>query len=146
MFLVVHHSNELIIKGAIVNKRLSFGYFKIHDNNIVEIIVDQGIKMSLEMVEECHEFIRQCRLDDFALLINRVNQYDYSFEAKLSVASHENVKAIAFVYYHENCKTLTESLIALRAHDGWNTRLFHGLELGWQQALTWLKQELAVEV
>ena len=129
-----------------MNKRLSFGYFKIHDNNIVEVIVDQGITMSLEMVEECHDFIGQYCLEDFALLINRVNQYNYSFEAKLSVASYENIKAIAFVYYNDDCKSLTENLVELRAHDEWNTQLFYGLEFGWQQALTWLKQELTVEV
>ena len=45
----------------------------------------------------------------------------------------------------DRCKTLFEQLNVTRANDNWNSRLFSGLELEWQQALNWLEQELLPE-
>ncbi len=126
--------------------RLSFGCFSILSDNIVEVVVDEGVEMSLEMIDECHHFIVSHFKEDFGMLINRVNNYTYSYEAKLSIASYENLKALAFVYYSESSKAVSENLYQLRSLDQWNYKLFSGLELGWQQAFDWLQQELSVKV
>jgi hypothetical protein len=122
--------------------RLSFGYFKILADNMLEVVADEGVEMTLEMIEECHQFVDTHFTDDFGMLVNRVNDYTYSFEAKLSIASYQYLKAIAFVYYSSDSKKATEELYQLRAFDEWNFRVFSGLELGWQQAFDWLQQEL----
>lgn len=122
--------------------RLSFAYFNILSNDIVEVVVDENIEMTLEMVEECHQFINTHFQEKFAMLINRVNNYTYTYEAKLSIAAYENLIAMAFVYYSEESKVITENLSTLRSLDQWNYRIFSGLELGWQQAFDWLQQEL----
>ncbi|GHE98929.1 hypothetical protein [Thalassotalea profundi] len=127
-----------------MKQRLSFAYFTLLEDNIVEVIVDENIEMTLEMVEECHQFIDKYCPDDFALLINRVNHYDYSYEAKLSLASYENLKAIAFVYYTAESKNQVNQLAKIRAHDAWNVQTFAGLNMGWQEAYNWLQQELLV--
>lgn len=123
--------------------RLSFAYFNILSDNIVEVVVDENIEMTLEMVEECHQFIHTHFQESFAMLINRVNNYSYTYEAKLSIAAYENLTAMAFVYYSEESKKIAENLLALRVFDQWNYRIFSGVELGWQQAFDWLQQELA---
>ncbi|GLX77900.1 hypothetical protein tinsulaeT_12400 [Thalassotalea insulae] len=123
--------------------RLSFAYFNILSDNIVEVVVDEGIEMSLEMIDECHHFIEDHFKEAFGMLINRVNNYTYSYEAKLSIASYQHLKAIAFVYYSECSKAISENLYQIRSLDQWNYRLFSGLELGWQQAFDWLQQELS---
>lgn len=122
--------------------RLSFGYFTLLAENIVEVIIDDDIELSLEMVEECDQFFKAHIFGEFGMLINRINEYSYSYEARLSIGSYQGLKAIAFVYYTDECKKLVEGLNAARAYDNWNSQLFSGLELGWQQALTWLEQEL----
>ncbi len=122
--------------------RLSFAYFNILSNDIVEVVVDENIEMTLEMVEECHQFIETHFQEKFAMLINRVNNYSYTYEAKLSIAAYENLIAMAFVYYSEESKAIAENLSTLRSFDQWNYRFFSGLELGWQQAFDWLQQEL----
>ncbi|MDG1750714.1 MAG: hypothetical protein P8I03_03510 [Thalassotalea sp.] len=122
--------------------RLSFGHFNILSENILEVVADEGVEMTLEMIEECHQFVDKHFADDFGMLVNRVNNYTYSFEAKLSIASYAHLKAIAFVYYSPDSKDVTEDLYQLRAFDEWNFRAFSGLELGWQQAYNWLQQEL----
>lgn len=125
-----------------MKQRLSFAYFTLLDNNIVEVVVDENVEMTLEMVEECHQFIDKYCPEDFALLINRVNKYNYSYEAKLSLASYANLKAIAFVYYSPEDKETIKKLSKMRAHDDWNVQLFSGLNMGWQDALNWLHHEL----
>jgi hypothetical protein len=122
--------------------RLSFAYFNKLAGNILEIVVDDKIEISLEMIEECHQFITDHFPHEFGLLINRVNNYTYSYEAKLSIASHDKLKAMAFVYYSQQGKLLTEKLTEVRANDAWNWRIFSGVELGWQQAYSWLQQEM----
>lgn len=122
--------------------RLSFGYFTLLAENIVEVCIDDGIELSLEMIEECDQFFKAHIFGDFGMLINRINEYSYSYEAQLSVGSYQGLKAIAFVYYTEECKSLVEKLNLTRASDNWNSQIFSGLELGWQQALGWLKEEL----
>jgi hypothetical protein len=125
--------------------RLSFGYFTLLAENIVEVVIDDGIELSLEMVEECDQFFKAHIFGEFGMLINRINEYSYSYEAQLSIGSYQGLKAIAFVYYTDECKTLFEQLNVTRANDNWNSRLFSGLELEWQQALNWLEQELLPE-
>jgi len=125
--------------------RLSFGYFTLLAENIVEVCIDDGVELSLEMVEECDEFFKAHIFGDFGMLINRINNYSYSYEAQLSIGSYQGLKAIAFVYYNDECKALVEELKVVRALDNWNSKLFSGLELGWQQALAWLEQELLAD-
>ncbi|GAA5137717.1 hypothetical protein [Thalassotalea piscium] len=127
-----------------MKQRLSFAYFTLLSDNIVEVVVDEGVEMSLEMVEECHQFIEKYCPDDFALLVNRVNQYDYSYEAKLTLASYANLKAIAFVYYTPDGKETINKLSKARSHDDWNMKTFAGLNMGWPDAFDWLQQELLV--
>ena len=129
-------------KGVVMKHRLDFAYFSILPNNIVEVVIDNGITLSLEMIETCHQFITTHIKDDFSFLINDIHDYSIEFEAKLSLASHEHLKAIAFVYYNQRSQTAIENLIELRKVDNWNTKVFSGVELGWQEAHQWLVHEM----
>jgi hypothetical protein len=122
--------------------RLSFGFYNVLANNIVEVTADEGIEVTLEMVEESIEFINQYIKGNFAMLINRINNYSYSYEAQLSIASHENLKCMAFVCYSAQSEETTQKLQSNRSFDQWCYPVFSGLELGWQQAHQWLENEL----
>jgi hypothetical protein len=113
------------------------------DENIAEIIVNKSVEISIEMVEEYDEFLSTHFSSDFGLLINKINEYNYSFEAKLSIASNENLKVMAVVNYSNESEELTQKIKNLRAIDDWNLKNFSGLDLGWQQAYDWLKEELS---
>jgi hypothetical protein len=125
--------------------RLSFGYFTLLAENIVEVTIDEGIELSLEMVEECDVFFKTHIFGGFGMLINRINEYTYSYEAQLSIGSYEGLKAIAFVYYSDKSKVIVDELNLTRAYDKWNSCTFSGLELEWQQAFQWLKHELLMD-
>jgi len=122
--------------------RLSFASVKLINPNIAEVIVDEGVVISMEMVEEYEAFLGQTFQSEFALLVNKINLYDYSFEAKLSIGSHEKLKAIAVVYYNESAEKKASEIANLRQIDGWNVRFYSGLELGWQEGVNWLEEEL----
>jgi len=113
------------------------------DENIAEIIVNKSVEISIEMVEEYDEFLLTHFSSDFGLLINKINDYNYSFEAKLSIASNEHLKVMAVVNYSNESEELTQKIKNLRAVDDWNLKNFSGLDLGWQQAYDWLKEELS---
>ena len=122
--------------------QLSFATINILSENIAEVIVEEGVEISLEMSQEYHAFLEQKFPRAFALLINKLNRYDFSFEAKLNMASHDNLAAIAVIAYSEDGKVSAEKLAHLRQLDGWNLKVFDGLNLGRQDGLDWLISEL----
>jgi hypothetical protein len=132
------------VHGEIEMKyELSFCSINILNENIAEVIVNKSVEMSIEMVEEYDEFLSTHFSSYFGLLINKVNRYDYSFEAKLSIASHEKLKVIAVINYSDESEVLTQKMKNLRAVDSWNLKNFSGIDLGWQDGFDWLKKELS---
>lgn len=125
-----------------MKKHLSFGFINILSEDIAEIIINNNVVITLEMIDEYDQFLTEYFKGDFGLLINRINHYSYTFEAKLSIGSTEGLKAIAVVYYNEISKESTNSLVKARRVDNFNLKLFSGLELGWQSGLDWLRSEL----
>ena len=121
---------------------LNFAYLTVLPNNIIEVVVDNGIELTIENVEESHHCLSASMKESFSLLINNIHEFEITFEAKLSMASHEQMKAIAFVYYTPKNKVEMESLINLRKMDNWNVKLFSGLDMGWQEAHHWLEHEM----
>jgi len=121
--------------------RLSFANLNLLKGNIVEIIVDAGIEFSLEMMEEYERFLAYHFNHEFCVLVNRVNEYSYSYEVQLSIASNEKLKAIAVVNYSQQSKESTNKMNKLRSIDGWNLNAFSGEAMGREKALSWLEKE-----
>ncbi|WDE10979.1 hypothetical protein [Thalassomonas haliotis] len=122
--------------------KLSFGYVNILSENIAEIIVDEDVEITLEMTEECDDFLASMFCGELGILVHRINNYTFTYEAKLTVVSYEKIKAMAVVTYNKQGEQVTRELLAKRAMDDWNLKCFSGLELGWQQAYDWLQNEL----
>ena len=123
--------------------QLSFATITLLSDSIAEVVFDEGVEVSLEMVEESDVFFADNFTNIFGLLINKVHHYHFSFEAKLSIGSHSNLKAIAVVNYNEKSELVTKEIGSLRQIDDWNLKSFSGLDLGRQEALGWLKKELS---
>ncbi|QBG36572.1 hypothetical protein [Litorilituus sediminis] len=122
--------------------KLSFATINLIKDNIIEVIVDAGVEISMEMAEEYEDFLAKLFDDDFAVLVNKINRYDYAFEAKLTIASHEKLKAIAVISYDDEATKKVDEMNKLRQLDGWNLKVFSGLNFGWQDGVDWLEQEL----
>lgn len=117
---------------------LSFGKIIIIDENIAEVIVDDGVEMGLQMVEEYHQFLLNHIQAPFGLLVNKVNGYSYTFEAQMKIATLPEIKAMGIVVYTNAAEQATSYLYKFHEHDKWNLRQFSGRE----EALIWLRGEL----
>lgn len=124
--------------------RLSFAYINIIDNKIAEVIVDEGINVSLEMIEEHDDLLMKIFDGKFGILVNKINNYSYSIEAQLIMGSLENIAAIAAITYSVQGKDSSKLIADIRIIDQLNVKTFSGLELGWQQAVSWLQNEIAM--
>lgn len=125
-----------------MKKVLSFGFINILSENIAEIIINNNVVITLEMIDEYEHCLTTHFKHDFGLLINRVNHYSYTFESKLCIGSMKGLKAMAVVYYNEISKESTNNLVSTRKNDIFNIKQFSGLELGWQSGIDWLHDEL----
>ena len=95
--------------------QLSFGYIKIIADDIAEVIVNNGIEMTLEMLDEYDNFLNEhFKNNTFGLLINKINHYTYTYEAQLAIGSLENIGAIAVINYHPRSVKTTQSLLNKR--------------------------------
>lgn len=121
---------------------LDFAYLTVLPNNIIDVVISDGIELTIENVEEGHKCLKAFMNESFSLLINNIHEFKVTFEAKLTMASHDELKAIAFVYYTQENKVEMENLIELRKMDNWNVKLFSGVEMGWQEARSWLEHEM----
>ena len=127
-----------------MRKRLSFGYINIIGDNIAEIIIDNNVMISLEMLEEYHHYLNDKFDGNFGLLINRINNYSFTFEAKLTIETNDKLCAIAVIYYSRLSKESALSLMDNRINDDLNLQLFSGLELGKQAGVSWLESEISI--
>ncbi len=128
-----------------MEKRLSFAYVNKIEENIAEVIIDNNVIITLEMIEEYDRYLTENFTGNFGLLINRINHYSYTFEAKLTIGSVKGLCAMAVVYYNRMSKESTLSIMNARVNDNFNLKLFSGLELGKQSGVDWLKNELIKE-
>ncbi len=124
--------------------RLSFADINIISDSIAEIIIDEGVKVSIEMVEEYDNFLACIFKGNYGVLINKVNNYSYSPEAQFIMGSSENIVAIAAVNYTEQGNASSKEIAGRRAIDQLNVMTFSGLNLGWQEAMSWLQHEIDI--
>lgn len=125
-----------------MENRLSFAYVNIVQDNIAEVIIDNNVIITLDMLEEYDIYLNKHFKGNFGLLINRINHYSYSFEAKLTLGSVNGLCAMAVVYYNRMSKESAHSMMNARINDEFNLKLFSGLELGKHNGVNWLRDEI----
>ncbi len=117
--------------------KLSFAEINILRHDIAEVKIYEGIEMDLLMVEQYHDFLLKHLIAPFALLINKVNSYTYSFPAQVALADLEEINAMAVVTYSNRAEVSTKYLTTIPRQQPWNLTLFSRRD----KALLWLEQE-----
>lgn len=125
------------------NHQLSFCNVNILNDNVAEVIIDNNISVSLEMVEEFDELLCSIFNGDFGVLVNKINTYSYTLEAKLVMGLIARMKAIATVNYSSQDTKSTQDIKNIRSKDSLNLKTFSAYEMGRQNAYNWLKLELS---
>ena len=95
----------------------------------VSLIIQQCYELKNLLFEESDFFFIDHFTGPFAVLLNKINNFTYTYEAKLLIASLENLHAIAVVNYSKNGRNQTQDLISNRRIDGWNVKEFSGFNL-----------------
>ncbi len=118
--------------------KLSFGTIKILQNNLAEVIVNEGVLMDEVMIDEFHKFLLKTLKTPFGLLINKIYSYSYTFDAQKTIAHLDEIKSMAVVANTSGAVMSTETLINVNGNINRNIKLFQEREV----ALSWLKKEL----
>lgn len=113
---------------------LSFAKIIILREDIAEVIINDGIEMNAEMVDEYHNFLLSHLHAPFSLLINKVNSYTYDFQAQEKLATLKEINAMAVVAYNRATRISTEMLATFPRNVDWNLRIFSNRD----EALAWL--------
>ncbi|WP_219930765.1 hypothetical protein [Algibacter marinivivus] len=121
--------------------KLSFGTINILQNNLAEVIVDEGVVMDEISVDEYHDFLLNNLEAPMGLLINKKNSYSYTFEAQKSIVHLDAIKSMAVVTQTSGAVMSTKTLINVNGNIYRNIKLFQERE----NALSWLYKELSTQ-
>lgn len=116
--------------------RLSFADINILGDNLAEVIVDEGVEMTIDMVEEYHQFLLTHLIPPFSLLVNKLHSYSYDAEAQQKLANLQEIDRMAVVSYRLSTTTVTEQLTELPWNGDWNLQIFTDRDT----ALAWLSE------
>ena len=116
---------------------LPFAKIIILQDDVAEVLIDDGVVMNTEMVNRYHDHLVTHLRAPFSLLINKVNSYSYDFDAQENLATLEQINAMAVVAYNRITRISTESLASIPRVEKWNLKIFSDRET----ALSWLLSE-----
>lgn len=119
--------------------KMSFGKVVILQNNLAEIIVNDGIEFNEETVGELHDFILNNFKSPVGLLINKKHSYSYTFNAQKTIVHLDEIKSIAVLAKTSGAVMSTETLINVNGNIYRNIKLFQDRDA----ALVWLHKEIA---
>lgn len=120
--------------------RLSFSTaFKLADD-LAEFINDEGVEITIEMVDEYHHWVRANLASPALILVNKRNAYSYTFEAQQYIGTAPEIRAIAFVTYNAVSTLTTRDLAEQPRPRPWRARIFDDREL----ALEWLTAQRGI--
>ena len=108
------------------------------DSNLMEVIVNEGVEMDVEMVNQYHEWLLKNLTPPFGILFNKINSYTYTFDAQKILADLPEIKAMAVISYTQVSAQSTKSLKAIPRKIKWNMEIFDNRK----DALNWLNNEM----
>ena len=116
---------------------LPFGRVIGHNEHLAEIIINEGVELTSDILEQLHEtLLHECPAE-LKLLFNNRHSFSYSFAAQRQLADLPNVKKVAILVYNLVSERATEGLLTVRRIHPWNARIFRERE----PALSWLEQQ-----
>ena len=116
---------------------LSFGPIIVINPNLVEVIVNHGVVFGELEVDEFHDFILTNFDAPISLLVNKKNDYSYTFEAQKNVGNIKEIKAIAFLSTTLSGLMIYKTMNNINAKEKEAVKMFNDRT----GALIWLKQQ-----
>ena len=116
---------------------LPFAKIIILRDDIAEVMINEGVQMDANMVDQYHDFLLSHLRAPFSLLINKVNSYAFDFDAQAKLATLKEINAIAVVVYNRVSRIATETLASFPRDVEWNLKIVSSRD----EALAWLLVE-----
>lgn len=116
---------------------LSFAKIIILNDNVAEVMINEGVEMDEAMVKQYHDFLQSHLQPPIYLLINKINSYTYNFQAQMNLATIKEINAMAVVAYNRVTEISTKTLASYPRSDSWNIKIFSNRN----EALDWLLLE-----
>lgn len=118
-------------------KRLSCALLTALTEEVFEVVVDDGIELSLENFREIMAFF-----DSFgyktAALVNKKNRYTLGFDFQQAMGDSKHLIATAIVERDNNTAQINRLVLGAPRPHHFNARQF----FDYNNALTWLKEQL----
>lgn len=116
---------------------LPFAKITILRDDIAEVVINDGVEMDVQMVDQYHAFLLAHLRAPFSLLINKVNAYSYHHDAQQRLAALNEINAMAVVAYNRATVFATKTLSTYPREGEWNLKIFSDRD----DALAWLVSE-----
>jgi len=116
---------------------IEFAKIIIIKNDVAEIIIDKEIELTLEMVRRLHQTLRDNLTAPFFLLINKINDYSYDFEAMHELGTIKEIAGIAIISYSVQTQINSQYISKLKRKKIWNAKTFNNRD----DALEWIQQQ-----
>lgn len=116
---------------------LPFARIILLQEDIAEVLINDGVEMGAGMVDQCHDFLRSHLRCPFSLLVNNSNSHSYSHAAQEKLATLEEINAMAMVAYNQVAQFAAETLATYPRDHEWDMKIFSNRE----DALEWLVLE-----
>ncbi|MBD0830649.1 hypothetical protein [Aestuariibaculum sediminum] len=116
------------------NYTLSFGEITILESNLAEVVVNEGVVMNEQKVEEYHSFLLNHLEAPFKLLVNTKNSYSYSFNAQKTIGNLKEIQAIAVVVYSIRSLMSIQTLMDIGIRNTKTINVFQDRD----EAINWL--------
>jgi hypothetical protein len=113
---------------------LGFAQIYLLDDNLAEVIINEGVEMDITAIEQYHDCIDQHMSDPCFLMINKINQYTYTFDAQRHLMQLDKVKAVAVVCYTSIAEKATRFVADMPRKVTWQFEIFDNRKA----ALQWL--------
>lgn len=116
---------------------LSHTQIIILQEDIAEVIINEGVEINLEMLAEIHEILINHLKSPFSLLINKLNHYALSFEAQQQMSRLTQVNARAVVVYDKASEASSRLIAHTSRQKPQNFQIFYDRHsaLEWLQAM-----------
>jgi|AZII01.1.fsa_nt_gi hypothetical protein len=120
--------------------KLPFASLKCPTDNIIELIIDEGVEISVDMARALHEVIEQWVDDEpTGFVVHKLHSYSVSFEAQQIIGDLPGIAVSAVVAYNQFGEMTAQQIIAMSEMVESDIAIFPTLE----NAIFWLQKRLS---
>lgn len=117
---------------------LQIGTIIILEDNLVEVVAPEGLEISIEILQEFRQFLRENTRYPVGLLVNKQNAYTYTYETQANIGDVDTIAGVALLVYSRVSEITTQSMLATITRPNYKTKFF------WERepAINWLKETI----